>query len=154
MGIEEEKDIEPGGKSKQSKDFEHLGTHKAFRNLQRDLSQDDLNSPGTQKMLLAELERLEISNVKVESKCESLNKELKEYNEKYHKCDKEKAILENNLNHETKNEILYAFCLTVGSALFGISFSIREATFWWITTILGISIMVGGLIYKFKSVKK
>lgn len=154
MGLEEDKDIEPGGGLKQFKETEQSGTHKAFKNLQRDLSQEDLNSPGTQKMLLAELERLEISNVKIEAKFDSLNKELKECNEKFYKCDKEKAILENNLNHETKNEILYAFCLTVGSALFGISFSIREAVFWWITTILGLSIMVGGLIYKFKSVKK
>lgn len=101
-------------------------------------------------MLLAELERLEIANLKLETKYEEIGNKLEGYKDMYHKCDKDKAVLEKDINHETRNEVLYAFCLTLGSALFGASFSIREATFWWITTLLGLFIMLGGLVYKFK----
>ena len=57
MSQEDEKDIEPVI-DKKNKEPEQFGTRKAFKNLPRDLSPDDLNNSGTQKMLLAELERL------------------------------------------------------------------------------------------------
>ena len=152
MSQEDEKDIEPVI-DKKNKEPEQFGTRKAFKNLPRDLSPDDLNNSGTQKMLLAELERLEIANLKLETKYEEIGNKLEGYKDMYHKCDKDKAVLEKDINHETRNEVLYAFCLTLGSALFGASFSIREATFWWITTLLGLFIMLGGLVYKFKLIK-
>ena len=67
MSQEDEKDIEPVI-DKKNKEPEQFGTRKAFKNLPRDLSPDDLNNSGTQKMLLAELERLEIANLKLETK--------------------------------------------------------------------------------------
>lgn len=150
MSQEDEKDIEPVI-DKKKKEPEQFGTRKAFKNLPRDLSPDDLNNSGTQKMLLAELERLEMSNLKLETKFEEVNNNLESYKEKFHLCDKEKAVLEKDILHEKKNEILYAFCLSVGSAVFGISFSIiKEVSFWWMLSVLGLAFMVGGLIYKFK----
>ena len=51
MSQEDEKDIEPVI-DKKNKEPEQFGTRKAFKNLPRDLSPDDLNNSGTQKCCL------------------------------------------------------------------------------------------------------
>ena len=51
-----------------------------------------IEQSGTQKMLLAELERLEIANLKLETKYEEIGNKLEEYKDMYHKCDKDKAV--------------------------------------------------------------
>lgn len=51
MSQEDEKDIEPVI-DKKKKEPEQFGTRKAFKNLPRDLSPDDLNNSGTQKCCL------------------------------------------------------------------------------------------------------
>ena len=52
-----------------------------YSNLKRQLTEDDLNSPGTQRLILAELD-----------KYDECKKELNYYKDQYHRKDKENAV--------------------------------------------------------------
>lgn len=135
MGEVEAKDVEPRG-VKHINPSEQKGTQKALENIQRNLTQEDLDSPGTQKMILAELERLQ-----------EANKDLEEFRDKYHGADKERDVLKEKLNSNKADEILYSASLTMSSAIFGISFSITEDTKWIVAIMSGV-MFLGAVIYK------
>ena len=133
MSKDDEKDIEPIN-TKHSKEREQSGTKNAFKNLQRDLSQDDLNSSGTQKMLLAELERLE-----------RINGELEEFKNDYYQADKEREVLKEKLKRDTATDILYSASLTMSSAVFSISFCVTESTQYILAIMSGV-LFIGSII--------
>ena len=78
---------------------------RALSSLKRELSDDDLSSPGVQKLLLDYLERAEEENAK-----------LKVFQEKYHQADKRNDVLEQKLKTNTAVEIVSTGCLAIGAA--------------------------------------
>ena len=108
-----------------------------YEKVERLLSEEDMQTPAVQKLLLSENARKdrEIDRLKV-------------LEEKYHLRDKEAAVLEEQLKVSTRAEVLYTVCETGGSALAGVS-----GLFWnshgWILLVIGILFIVGGLFFKF-----
>lgn len=87
----------------------------AFSNLKRELSDEDLNSPGTQRLILNELD-----------KYEECSKQLELYKSKYYECDKDRAIYKERANSSNAFEILYSSSLSVGAMLIGLTPSLNE----------------------------
>lgn len=133
-------DEEPKGGISKSHDKVLNKRTGAYQKLRRDLSEEELKSPGTQKMLLSDLDRLE----------EEVN-DLRKYQEDFHKSDKEKAILQEKLNSSLSKEILYSVAISLGATLIGLSPSIWSTTnnYGEIILTCGIVLVVGGLISKF-----
>ncbi len=105
--IETEADIEPVDGSK---NIEHIkSSRKAFSKLATELTDEELKFPGVQKMLLAEISRLEYTAIKSES-----------FKEKFHQADKDKAVLMEKEKTFIFSEILYSLSLTLGAVLIGL----------------------------------
>lgn len=108
-----------------------------YAKVQRLLSEEDMNSPAVQKLLLNENARM--------------NKEIEKLHlveERYYNRDKEAAILEEKLKKSTGVEILYTICTGGGSALVGFS-----KAFWdnngWVLLAMGFVFIICGLVFKF-----
>lgn len=106
-----------------------------FSKLKYELSDDDLKSPGVQKMLLAEIDRLERECTK-----------LSEIRENYSVLSAENVRLSERQKQYLSSEILFGFALTIGSALFSLSFSLEKDRTYII--IVGALLIVGGIIAK------
>lgn len=108
-----------------------------YANVRRELSEDELTSPAVQRLLLSDHDR-------VERECDR----LKSFEEKFHECDKQVAILKEKLKNSTASEILYTCCVSFGSILTGVS-----RIYWdnngWILLLIGIALVAGGVLYKF-----
>ncbi|MDY0121277.1 MAG: hypothetical protein RBR54_04975 [Sulfurimonas sp.] len=104
--IDTEADVEPVNE----KSIEHVkSSRKAFSKLALELTDDELKSTGVQKMLLAEISRLESSEAKSES-----------FRTKFHEADKDKAVLMEKEKTFIFSEILYSVSLTLGALLIGL----------------------------------
>lgn len=117
----------------------------ALSNLKRELSEEELNTPGAIRMLLSKIDDYD-----------NCQKELQEYRNKFHQCDKQCAVLTTAAKANTAFDILYSFLLAVGSALIGIAPSIQvdntQNYIPWVLGIVGIIALGGGIIAKiFKS---
>lgn len=108
-----------------------------YANVKRELSEEELNSPAVQKLLLNDAYRMEREIER-----------LKEIEALYHSRDKTAAILEERLRLSTGAEILFTACETVGSLLAGLS-----TLYWdnkgWILLVVGVGLVLGGIVYKF-----
>lgn len=108
-----------------------------YANVRRELSEEELASPVVQRLLLSDHDRME-------RECER----LKSYEERYHECDKQVAILKEKLKNSTASEILYSCCVSFGSILTGVS-----GIYWdnkgWIFLLIGVAMVIGGVMYKF-----
>lgn len=102
-----------------------------FRGLSRELNDADLANPGVQKMLLAELERMD-------NECAS----LRGYIERFYEADKDRGILKERLKTVTSIEVIFGTGMVIGGAILSISFSFPEAMKPYTT----ISFILGGLI--------
>jgi len=112
--IDADADVEPV----KTESTTHIkSSRKAFSKLATELTDDELNSSGVQKMLLAEISRLEY--VALYS-----NK----FKEKYHNADKDRAVLKEKEKTFIFSEILYSVSLTLGAALIGLTPSINSST--------------------------
>lgn len=104
--IETEADVEPVNE----KSIEHVkSSRKAFSKLALELTDDELKSTGVQKMLLAEISRLESTVAKSES-----------FRTKFYEADKDKAVLIEKEKTFIFSEILYSVSLTLGALLIGL----------------------------------
>lgn len=107
-----------------------------FSGIGRVLSEDDLDSPGIKKLILSEIDKLQ-----------NRVEELELVESKYHILDKRNAVLEGKIQKNGSFEILYSFCLTIGSALAGIS-----GVFWEtkgvILMVIGLVLIAGGIAAK------
>ena len=143
-------DEDPYSGATNDKKFLHSDSVKkgdqALSKLSRELSDEDLQHRGTQRLILNELDKYNDCKV-----------ELENYKEKYHNADRENAVLKERLKTSTAFEIIYGFIISIGSALIGISPSIKEMnesgnsnTYYltWIILIIGILSVVGGAIAK------
>ena len=79
-----------------------------FSKLAIELETDDLAQKGVQKMILAEIARLETEVAMLE-----------DYEAKYHDKDKECAVSSVRLKKNTMLEILYTVAIAIGSGLIG-----------------------------------
>ena len=113
----------------------------AFSNVKRELTEEELKSPGAMRMLLSKIDDYD-----------NCQKELKEYTEKFHQRDKECAILETAAKGNTAFEIVYSALLTFGSVLIGLYSSIpSNDTSRYVPTIIlcvGIAAFLGGIAAK------
>ena len=80
----------------------------AFQNINRELSDDDLTNPAVGKLLLNELDRLEIEN-----------DELKDYQDRFYETDKKVAVLQEKNKTNLATQIISGGCFTIGGALLG-----------------------------------
>lgn len=109
------------------------GGRQAFRDIRRQLSDDDLATPGVQKLLLDELER-------AEAQCEMLSG----YIERYYDAEKRAAVLAEKLRPRSALEIAIAVGIGVGGTIVGLS-----PLFWkdqprgWLALALGLILMIG-----------
>lgn len=129
---------------KAGKDTVELGTpdvipSSPYTNIQREISEQDLQTPAVQRILLGEVDKLQ-------NKVDSL--ELVQ--NQFHNIDKKAAILEEKLKSTNAHEILYTFSLTIGSVIIGLS-----PTLWStknnhgiIALIVGAILIVGGIASK------
>ena len=118
---------------------EHIKTaRKAFSKLAVELSDDDLKSQGVQKMLLAEISRLENAALQADS-----------YRDKYNESDKNCAVLKENQKTFVFSEILYSVSLTLGAVLLGLTPSIKtEGVSPVIIGGIGVILIIGAVIAK------
>ena len=109
--VDNESDIDIDHQPEEADDSGHIKTpRKAFSKLAVELSDEDLKSQGVQKLLLAEISRLENAAVHAEN-----------YREKFNKSDKECAVLKEKGKQVVFSEILYSVSLTLGAALLGLT---------------------------------
>ena len=86
------------------------GKRQAFRDLRRQLTDDELSGPGVQKLILDELEQSE-------AECEV----LQGYIQRYHEADKRAAVLEERTKTARVIEILHGAMLALGGAIIGLT---------------------------------
>jgi hypothetical protein len=111
---------------------------KPYSKLGRELTDEDLRNPAVQKLLLNEIDKLEI----IQAKYEDLQNN-------FHIVDKEKSILEEKLKVNASNEIIYSFCLAAGSAILSLATLSQLQGLWWIFVVVGSILIIGGILSKF-----
>ena len=115
----------------------HKG-RRAFSNVRRELSDEEVTSPAVQRMLIDDLERLEIEKF-----------ELKEYQDKYYEADKKSAILEEKVKSSVAQDVIFSVCLSVGAAALGYAPSMWKAQpSGWISIVFGLILICGGIASK------
>lgn len=138
--VENEPDIDIDHQPQEADESRHMKTsRKAFSKLAFELTDDDLQSKGVQKLLLAEINRLEDAVAYAES-----------YRERFCTSDKECAVLKEKGKQVVFSEILYSVSLTLGAALLGLTPSIKSEGWsspWVIGTIGGI-LIIGAVVAK------
>jgi len=127
---EEPQETEPSGKAAPPK------TRRAFSKLAMELTQEELESSGVQKLLLAEISRLEQDNFRLSS-----------FQDQFHEADKGREILKERSRKSTFMEILYSLGLTLGAALVGLTPSFNAAgADGWITLVIGTMMILGAVV--------
>jgi hypothetical protein len=86
------------------------GKRQAFRDIRRQLQEQELSSPGVQKLLLEELET-------ADAKCDV----LEGYVERFHEADKRAAVLQEKLTTQTAFDILFGAGVGLGCAIMGLA---------------------------------
>jgi len=89
---------------------------RALSRVQRDLSDDELESPGARKLLLARLDEAEGQLSRLTDICD-----------KYHEADKKVAVLSEKLKNHYFVEALYGAALSIGALLVGLSPTIWQS---------------------------
>lgn len=115
----------------------------AFSQISRELSESDLNAPGTQRLILNELDKYEECKVNLDF-----------YREKYHELNTQCAVYKEKLNTHTMFEFICSTMFAVGPALMTLSPSIEDKNGHWyylstIILVLGIVILLAGVVSKF-----
>ena len=134
---EEDVDVDP---QPQGEDMSpHLkGPRKAFSKLAVELTDEDLRSQGVQKLLLAEISRLEASETRAES-----------FRERFNEKDKQCAVLEEKGKTIVFSEVLYSVSLTLGAALLGLTPSIKsEGISPGVIGTIGVLLIIGAIVAK------
>jgi hypothetical protein len=106
--------------------------------LRRELADEELNNPAVQKLLLGEIDRLELRA-----------NELESFESRFHQSDKEKAVLEEKLKAHNALDILHSFCLAAGSAIMGLSSLVKINETGWIFLVVGGLLVLGGILSKY-----
>lgn len=124
---------------------------RAFQNITRELSDDDLTNPAVGKLLLNELDRLEIENDELKKRLENENDKLSKYREQFQEADKKVAVLEEKGKTHLATEIISAVCFTIGAVLIGYAPVLwKSQPSGWIALAFGSILIIGGIFAKVK----
>jgi hypothetical protein len=99
----------------------------AYSKVRRELSEDELQNPVVQRLLVNDLDRIEGEVA-----------ELRHFRDEFHKCDKAKAVLEGARKQKIAVQIVKDVCFFAGGALVGIAPSL------WGTPHCGLTILLTG----------
>lgn len=86
------------------------GRRQAFRDIRRQLTDDDLTSVGVQKLILDELE-------KAEGECE----QMQAYVARFHEADKRAAVMEEKIRPTRSIEVFFGVGVGLGGATLGLA---------------------------------
>lgn len=142
--VDVDADVEPTTSNSEG-DTHTKSLRKHFAKLATELTDDELSSSGVQKMLLAEIVRLETEISKIETA---------DFREKFHAADRERAILKEREKTLIFSEILYSLGLTLGALLIGLTPSIDSSELdsskflQFAIGIIGALLIVGSVIAK------
>jgi hypothetical protein len=92
-------------------------SHRAFSRLKRELSDEELSSPGVQKLLLDYL-----------AQADNEIAALKAFREQFHEADKRNGVLEEKLKINSAAEVISMGSLAVGAAALGYAPSLWSST--------------------------
>ncbi|WP_430405943.1 hypothetical protein [Fluviicola sp.] len=135
--MEENSNIEKDTGNKQEEQKSSYIPGKPYSKLRRELSDEDLSNPAVQKLLLSEIDKLEVRV-----------SELELIEGKFHQVDKEKAVLEEQIKAHNAMEVLYSFCLAIGSGLLGLASLFDVKVTGWIFLLSGGVLIIGGILSK------
>jgi hypothetical protein len=107
------------------------GRRPSFRDIRRQLTEEELKQPGVQKLLIEDFERAEME-------CET----LRSFVEKYHEADKQVGILRERSKVDKALEIATSIGLVGGGAIFSLA-----PSFWAVNTFQGVAAIVIGLLF-------
>lgn len=134
---EEDIDVDPQPQG-EDKSTHFKAPRKAFSKLAVELTDEDLQSQGVQKLLLAEISRLEASETRADS-----------FRERFNEKDKQCAVLEEKGKTVVFSEILYSVSLTLGAALLGLTPSIKsEGISPGVIGAVGVVLIIGAVVAK------
>lgn len=113
----------------------------AYKQLKRDLDEEELNSKGTQKLLLNDLDRLEEEVL-----------ELKIFRDRFYETDKNYNVTKEQLRSLTSKDVFYTIVISIGGTIIGLSPSIWSSNLQIAICVLiaGILLIIGSLISKFR----
>lgn len=114
----------------------------AFSQISRELTEKDLNAPGTQRLILNELDKYEECKLNLEY-----------YRANYHKLETRCAIYKERLKSQTINEVICSTMLAAGPSLMTLAPSIQDKSGNWfylstIVLVLGFIILFAGIVAK------
>lgn len=110
----------------------------ALSGIRRDLTDEELSSPGARKLLLDRLDQTEKQVV-----------EFRDFRERFHAADKQVAVLSERTKQATATEIMYGVALSVGAMFVGLAPSAwKTQPYGWQSLLVGIALMVGAVISK------
>lgn len=114
----------------------------AFSKISRELTEQDLNSPGTQRLILNELDKYEECKIQLEF-----------YRDKYFELDKTCAVYSQIIQTSKLFEIVCSAMLAIGPALMTLAPSIvdKDGNWYYLSTIilvLGGVVLVSGVLAK------
>lgn len=108
-----------------------------YSQISRQISEADLDSPVIKRILLSEVDKLQYRIANLENT-----------EEQFHVVDKERAVLLEKIKALSSQEVLYGFCLTVGSIIIGLSSIVWSDGYGWIPIVVGASLVVGAVLSK------
>lgn len=103
---------------------------KALASLRRELNDKDMTHPAVSKLLLDDVERLELENA-----------HLAGYRSRFHEADKSSAVLDQKLRVSQSQEIVFGICTTLGGAALGFAPSV-----WIASNSTGPIILIAGAV--------
>ena len=108
----------------------------SFRQVRRELTEEELISPAAQRLILDELDRLEEENT-----------ELKGISKKFHEVDKRASVLDEKFKRHTALDILSSAALAAGSLALGYAPKVwaAENATGPIFLVIGIVMIAGGI---------
>lgn len=110
----------------------------ALAGIRRDLTDEELSSPGARKLLIDRLDQTEKQVV-----------ELGDYRDRFHAADKEVAVMAEKTKQHTAAEVLYGFTLSVGAIFVGLAPSAwKSQPYGWLSLLAGMGLMIGAVIYR------
>ncbi|MFC0199061.1 hypothetical protein [Paracoccus rhizosphaerae] len=110
------------------------GRRRSFGKVRRELTEDELGSPGVQKLLLDELDR-----------ADGAEGELRAITEKFYDTYTKLAVANEKLKTHNAFDVISTGTAAAGSLLFGAAFSIKDndAIFWLMLIFGGALVAVG-----------
>ncbi len=117
---------------------QHKKPRRSFGKVRRELTEEELDTSGVQKMLLDEVDRLEGVEI-----------DLKSTSERFHGANTQLEVAKEKLKTHNSFEIISTGTVAVGSLLFGAAFNWKDdSTLFWILICLGCMLIVIGIAAK------